>query len=378
MKIPFARTLRAPINRVLQFAATQCCLRKIRRLTVSRSLPLEERIVLLGEWLDRLHSRQAFNGTVLLAELGRIFFEQHYGIADADGRIPLSGHSSFSLASVSKQFTGMGIMLLAQQGRLKLDATLAQHIPELARYRDVTITQMLQHTSGLPDHMWLAEKYWDPDVVLTTQGMIALFLQHRPPPHFAPGERFEYSNTGYVLLGEIISRTSGTPYADFMANEIFKPLHMADSAAFNLASKECTLRSRTFGLRKRFGCFGKRVNNDLNYLDGVFGDGSIYASAEDLVRWDAALRDGTLIACEAYEQAYVSGKLNDGRAISYGFGWEIKAANVVEHRGAWEGFTSYLRRDLKKHTLVVVLSNLGPWACVDVVGAELVNFVESL
>ena len=217
-----------------------------------------------------------------------------------------------------------------------------------------------------------------PGIVLTTSDLIALFQKHRPPLRFAPGDQFEYSNTGYVLLGEIISRASGRPYAEFMAEEIFKPLGMNDSAAFNLASKECTLRSRVFGLRKRFVCFGKKLACDLNYLDGVFGDGGIYASAEDLARWDAGLRDGKLIAREIYEEAYVSGELNDGDTTGYGFGWEIEPPSVVEHWGEWEGFTSYLRRDLKKQTLLVVLSNLGPSACVDAISAELGLFVEDV
>jgi CubicO group peptidase (beta-lactamase class C family) len=378
MKISFSKTFRAPMDWLVQFAASQCCRRKIPRLTVTRSLPLEKRMGLLTDWLDTLYSREAFNGTALIAKSGKICFERHYGFTDVDGAVPLSSHSSFSLASVSKQFTAMGIMLLVQKGKLKLHDTIAHHIPELVDYGEITIKQLLHHTSGVPDHMDLADEHWDTGITLTTRDMIALFEKHRPPLNFAPGDRFEYSNTGYVLLGEIISRASGIPYAEFMAEEIFKPLAMNDSAAFNLASKTCTLRSRVFGFRKRFVCFGKKVSCDLNYLDGVFGDGGIYASAEDLVRWDCALRDGTLIPCEVYEEAYMSGELSDGETTGYGFGWEIEPSDVVEHWGEWEGFTSYVRRDLKKHTLLVVLSNLAPSICVDAISAELSAFVEGI
>ncbi len=378
MTISFSKMLGAPMDWLVQLAGSQCARRKVPRLTVGRSLPLEKRMELLSSWLDALHARDVFNGTVLIAKDGRICFEAHYGFADVAGLTPLSNRSSFSLASVSKQFTATGIMLLARKGKLTLQDKVAQHIPELAVYREITIRQLLHHTSGMPDHMALAEKYWDPGTILTTSDMIALYRKHRPPLDFAPGEKFEYGNAGYVLLGEIISRASGMSYAEFMAAEIFKPLGMNDSAAFNLTSKECPLQARVYGFRKRFVCFGKKVSCDLNYLDGVFGDGGIYSSAEDLVRWDCALRDGTLIPCEAYEEAYVSGRLNNGETTGYGFGWEVEVPGIVEHWGEWEGFTSYLGRDLKTNVLLVVLSNLGPTDVVNDISAELRIFAEDI
>ena len=275
MTISFSKLLGAPMDWLVQLAGSQCARRKVPRLTVGRSQPLEKRMELLSSWLDALHARDVFNGTVLIAKDGRICFEAHYGFADVAGLTPLSNRSSFSLASVSKQFTATGIMLLARKGKLTLQDKVAQHIPELAIYREITIRQLLHHTSGMPDHMALAEKYWDPGTILTTSDMIALYREHRPPLDFAPGEKFEYGNAGYVLLGEIISRASGRSYAEFMAAEIFKPLGMNDSAAFNLTSKECPLQARVYGFRKRFVCFGKKVSCDLNYLDGVFGDGGI-------------------------------------------------------------------------------------------------------
>jgi CubicO group peptidase (beta-lactamase class C family) len=375
MPIPFLKTLRAPTNRLLELAV---CRRKVLCLRVARTLPIESKMKALADWLDALHKRDVFNGAVLIALHGKVQFDKHYGFADAEGTVPLTYRSSFSLASVSKPFTGMGIMLLAQRGTLAIDDKLAQHIPELAGYGTVTIRQLLHHTSGVPDYVQLADEHWDTTRVLTTANLIALFQNLRPCPDFAPGERFEYSNTGYVLLGEIITRASGQSFSEFMTAKIFKPLGMNDSAAFNLVSKECPLASRAFGLRKRFVCFGKKRDCDMNYLDGVFGDGGIYASAADLVRWDAALRDGTLIPCNVYEEAYVSGELNKGDSTGYGFGWEIDTPNVVGHWGEWEGFTSYLRRDLKRETLLVVLSNLGPSICVDAISAEIATLVEQL
>ena len=145
-----------------------------------------------------------------------------------------------------------------------------------------------------------------------------------------------------------------------------------DTAAFNLSVKQCPLRERVFGLRRNSG---GRILCDLNFLDGVFGDGGIYASAEDLVRWDAALRAGTLLPGEVYERAYVPGKLNNGASTEYGLGWEIDPPDVVEHWGEWEGFAAHVRRDLRQHVLLVTLSNLGPAEAVDPLCQEVAGFV---
>ena len=344
-------------------------------LTVGRSLSWDRKRARVADWLGSLHTRDIFNGAVLIAQQGQVYFHEHYGFANVEGTIPLGNHSSFSIASVTKQFTAMGILLLAQQGRLTLRDSLSQHIPELSDYRDITIRQLLHHTSGAPDYMELADEVWDSKRVLTIVDVISLFDEMRPPLNFLPGERIEYSNTGYAFLEEVIFRASGKQYPEFMHDAVFEPLGMHDSAAFNLTSKERTLRNRVFGLRTESG---KKVLCDLNYLDGVFGDGGIFSSAEDLVRWDSALREGTLLPTEVYEEAYVSGRLNNGETTGYGYGWEIDPPDVVWHLGEWQGFTAYIRRDLRTHTLLVVLSNLAPSTTVDAISMQLARFVDDV
>jgi len=338
-------------------------------------MPPDNKLDELGDWIDRLQADEGFNGSVLLARNGAIAFERHCGFADLDKRVPLTGHSSFSLASVSKPFTALGIMLQAHAGRLALDDKLSTFIPELPETVAITIRHLLHHTSGIADHMELADEVWNPKDVLTIDGLISLFQKYRPRPEFLPGREFQYSNTGYALLGEVIARTAGTSYPQFMDETIFKPLGMNDSAAFNLASRECPLRERVFGFRRQQG---RTMPCDLNFLDGVYGDGGIYSSAHDLVRWDRALREGTLLPREVYQEAYVSGRLNNGEPTGYGFGWEIEPDNVVEHWGEWEGFTSFIRRDLTRHTLLVVLSNLGPASEVDPICADISRFVANI
>jgi CubicO group peptidase (beta-lactamase class C family) len=322
----------------------------------------------IDEWLGTLHAKELFSGSVLIAKDGQVLFERHHGFADLEGRVPLSGNASYSLASVSKPFTALAILLLAHRGRLSLDDQLARHIPELGAYDRITLRHLLHHTSGIFDHVDLVDDHGNQDVLLTMPDLLALFAKHRPRPYFSAGDQFEYSNTGYVMLGEVVARASGRSYPEFMAEAIFGPLGMNDSAAFNLSSKECPLRTRAIGFQRSLG---RKVRCDLNFLDGVFGDGGIYSGTQDLLRWDIALRDGVLLPRDAYAQAHVPGRLNGGAETGYGFGWEIRPGNVVEHWGEWEGFTAHVRRDLAQHSLLVVLSNQGPADAVDPICQEL-------
>lgn len=341
-------------------------------LPAAGALALNEVAQRLADWLDALNSSGAFSGSVLIAKDGQACFERHYGFADMEERVPLAGHSSYSLASVSKPFTALAVLMLAERGKLVLDDMLGKHIPELAGYDRIALRHLVHHTSGIFDHVELVAEYGNAGVLVTMPDLISLFVRHRPRSYFRPGEQFEYSNTGYVLLGEVVARVSGMSYPEFMADAIFKPLRMNDSAAFNLSSKQNPLRNRVIGFQRRLG---RKVRCDLNFLDGVFGDGGIYSSAHDLLRWDNALRDGALLPPDVYEQAHVSGVLSSGKPTGYGFGWEVRPDRVVEHWGEWEGFTAHVRRDLKQHSLLVALANQGPAEAVDPICQQLAQIV---
>lgn len=374
----FASTLRGAMVGIAEFAGSRYGRFRIPRLRIDESLPLGKKLDLLDAWLEKLYARGMFNGTVLIAQSGRVLFHKNYGYADIDSRVRLTNRSSFNLASVSKPFTAMGILMLARRKKLSLDDPMAKYIPDLSFYGDITIRQLLHHTSGLPDFMELAEECWDEDKTLTIGDMIGLLRAERLPLEFEPGEEFEYSNTGYALLGEIIARVSGMSYAEFMKKEVFEPLGMKHSAAFNRLSEDDVLEARVYGFRKKYGAFGQKEACDLNYLDGIFGDGGICASAEDLVRWDDALRKGTLIPARDYEEAMVSGTLNDGEETGYGYGWNIEEDGLVCHSGEWQGFTSYVQRDLESQTLLVVLANSGLGDSADAISSELGDFVDTI
>ena len=311
----------------------------------------------LEKWLDERYKEKQFHGSILLAEKGKVIFEKLYGYEDINDKHKLSKYSSFNIASLSKPFTAMAIMLLEQEEELSYDDDIRKYIPELDYLSGVTIKHLLQHTSGLEDYISLTDKYWDKSKTFTSNNMIKMFQQYKPKAKFKAGEKFEYSNTGYVLLSEIVERISKKKYADFMKNRIFKPLKMNDSAIFNKLSDSNVLKHRVYGF-KRAGVLGNsKIFHDLNYLDGVAGDGAVYTTASDLFKWSRAIKNGTLVSKENYKKAFEVATLNDGSKSDYGFGWDLAKDGSYSHAGAWVGFSSYMIQNPKNDKLILLLDS---------------------
>jgi len=341
---------------IIVFVAVFLVLR-IPRLLIPVNTSETNKLKLLDEWLDILYKKGKFNGTVLLSQQGKMLFSKSYGLDGAKVFSQLTDHSSYNLASVSKQFTAMGIVILNDQLKLNYQDKVSDYIPELSCYKDISIQHLLHHTSGLPDYMVLAVRNRSDTDIFTTSEMIALYKSHHPKLYFEPGTKFKYSNAGYVLLAEIIERVSGSSFQNFMTDNIFKPLHMNDTQVFNLLSEDQPDK-RVYGFGYKFWVFGgKRKLKDLNYFDGVAGDGGVYSSVRDLNSWHEALRDGLLVSNETYKTAYTPARLANGSHTKYGFGWFINGDNSVEHAGGWQGFTSYIHRNLKKDELIIILDN---------------------
>ena len=330
---------------------------RIPVLNLSGLAAREQKVKALDQWFVRLHSAGKFNGAVLLCRSGEVVFSGCYGGNGATPSQPLTLNSSFNLASVSKHITAYGILLLHHRGVLQVDDLLKKHIPEMSQYSDVTIKHLLHHTSGIPDYMSLARKAGFKKPVFTTEDMLQLFKLHTSKPNFSAGDKFLYSNTGYVLLAEIISRVSGQSFESFCQSELFNPLGMKNTRVFNLLSTT-EFEGRVFGYKKSWPL--KRIKQmDLNRFDGVVGDGAVYSSVNDLKIWHDALISHTLVPEEVAGIAYESGVLNDGEKTHYGFGWLIGPDGGVEHSGGWQAFTSYYHRNLQRNDLVVLLDNSG-------------------
>lgn len=330
---------------------------RIPSLDLSEASSQGEKLETIDSWLAQLNQSGKFNGAVLLAKSGDVVFENFYGLNGANSSEKIDNHSSFNLASVSKQFTAMGVVVLKNKSILEYDDEISKYIPELEFYEGVTIQSLLQHTSGIPDYMKLVMKNRVGEELLTVSEMISLYKKEKPKLNFNPGEKFEYSNTGYVLLSEIIERASKQKFSQFMAENIFIPLGMTDTQVFNLLS-EVPPRNRVYGYSFKYWIFrGEKQPKDLNYFDGVAGDGGVYSSAADLAIWHKSLNEGKLIPREQYEIAYQPASLLDGSNTKYGFGWFLNSDNSVEHAGGWQGFTSYIYRNLENGDLVVILDN---------------------
>ena len=314
--------------------------------------------------LDRAFANRIFSGTVLIAVEGQIVFEKSVGYANIADKTPFTKNSSFRLASLSKQFTAMGIMLLKEDGKLDFDDDITKHLPTLP-YKGVTIRHLLHHNGGLPDYASWFYKNWDSDAkpgekkTAFNKDVIEQFSEHKPGVGFEPGERHQYSNTGYVVLGSIIEAVSNQSIHDFFATRVFKPLDMEDSYAFSPDVDVFNPSARVYG----FSFKGKDDHdaNDWNYLNGMVGDGGIYCSARDLLKWDQALYGDQLVSQATLDEAFVSGKLNDGEETGYGFGWVVQSSKdqglTVSHGGQWVGFRTFIKRQPDRKLTVIVLTN---------------------
>ncbi len=321
---------------------------------------------LLDSMFTANYHQKLFNGNVLIADKGKIIFEQSYGLANEETKTPLNKQTIFELASVSKQFTAMGIVLLQKQGKLSYEDKLSKYIPELAFYGDITIRNLLNHTSGLPDYMELFEELWDKSKFATNQDIITELAKHRPEPSFAPGEKYEYSNTGYALLGSIIEKVSEQSFGQYLSDNIFKPLDMKSSFVYRSRYEPRTVNNYASGYvmdstgsKALLNSFGKEFYT--YYLDGIVGDGMVNSNLEDLFKWDRALYTDKLVNAKDKELIFSSVKTKNDKETNYGFGWRVvnddKYGKMVSHSGSWAGYITYIERHLDNDKTIIILQN---------------------
>lgn len=313
----------------------------------------------LGKQVDslftQLHKRKGFNGTVLVTKYDQIIYRGAFGYADFKTKDTLSTQTVFQLASVSKQFTAVAVMMLKEQGKLSYDDSLQVYIPDFP-YRGITIRQLLTHRSGLPNYTYFSDELWpDRKVDLSNDDVLSMMAVHKPNIYYQPDRTFSYSNTGYALLASVVEKASGQPFAEFMREHIFEPLKMHSTYTFNheLVAQSGKVAS---------GHIGGRRKRQPDYQDTVLGDKGMYSTVEDLYKWDQALYTQKLVKRETLEEAFSpTGKVNK-RDESYGYGWRIKQLEsgdtVVYHGGLWHGFNTYFLRNPNDHSSIIVLSNL--------------------
>src|ERR1700751_2576832 len=304
---------------------------------------------------------------VLVVKDGQTVFERGYGEADLRTFRRIDEHTNFRLASVTKQFTAMAIMLLVHDGKLRYDEKLTEVFPEFPAYgKTITIRNLLNHTSGLPDYEDLMARQYgntpdDQIPQIHDAGVLAL-LQKETTGKFPAGAKWSYSNSGYCVLAMVVEKISGESFGDFLRDRIFKSSQMANTVAYGKSKNEVV--NRAYGHTRESDGWHQ---TDQSSTSATLGDGGVYTSLVDMARWDAALRDHTLLSEKEMQPALVpvqptsAPAEENGHSISYGFGWFLdpyKGHARMWHYGETVGFRTSIQRFPKDNLTVVVLCNL--------------------
>jgi CubicO group peptidase (beta-lactamase class C family) len=304
---------------------------------------------------QKLRSTYGFNGVVLITEHNHVIYKKAFGYADLASRDSLKVSSQFQLASVSKQFTSMAIMMLKERGFLSYDDKVTRFYPKFP-YTNVTIRQLLTHRAGLADYRWFIDPHWlDKEKPISNQEMIRMFNQYKPDPYFSAGSHHSYSNTGYAILAAIVEKISGVTFSTFMKKAVFEPLGMKHSQIYSKC-EHANLPGNVCGY-ERNGSW--KAPNDC--FNGITGDKNVFSTVEDLFIWDQALYSNKLVKQETLADAYKEGSPELRGLRNYGFGWRINKQNpekqVVYHSGWWRGFRTFFLRNLTDHNAIIVLTN---------------------
>lgn len=309
--------------------------------------------------VDALFSRYTRDSTpglaVSVVKDGRMIFARGYGMADLEHRIPITPTTVFDVASVSKQFTGLAIAMLVEEGKVRLEDDVHRYIPELPDFgRPITINHLLHHTSGLRD--WpgtLAVAGWRFDDVIAFEQILRMAMRQRTL-NFAPGAEYTYSNTGYNLLAEVVQRVTGAPFRQWTQAHLFAPLAMQHSVFRD--DHTMVIRDRALGYAPApLGTWAATTNN-LTAL----GSSSLMSTVEDLAKWVINFDSARVGGKSAMAMTRTRGVLNDGSTIPYAFGvshGEYRGKATVAHSGSWASFATYVVHFPELHAGVVVLAN---------------------
>ena len=317
---------------------------------------------------------------VLVRRKGQVLLQKGYGVRDLRTKTANSPETNFRLASFSKQFTAMAIMLLVHDGKLHYNDHLTDIFPEFPAYgSNITVRNLLNHTGGLPDYEDLMEEeektrgaaIWSTEHQIQDDEVLKL-IETAGAGKFAPGTSWAYSNSGYVVLGMIVAKVSGMPYRDFLQTRIFAPCGMRHSVVYQKGSNE--IPNRAFGHTLENG---KWTETDQSSTSATLGDGGVYSNLEDLVKWDEALQNHTLLSPAEMTPALTPVKLNDGsqphwptepdgdnlapgQPVSYGFGWFLDPYQGhvrMWHTGSSMGFRTVIQRFTSNDLTILILCN---------------------
>lgn len=313
--------------------------------STSRTDPIDE--------LMRSYTGDVPGASVLVVKDGRSVVSRSYGLADLETRAPATPATNYRLASITKQFTATAVMLLEERGLVEYDDPISRYFPSLPpATRNVTVRHLLTHTSGLVDYEDLipesqTEQVYDRDVLRLLESEDRLL--------FAAGSSYRYSNSAYALLALLVEKLSGQSFATFLEKNVFAPLGMRNTVAYE--NGVSTVPHRAYGHSLIDGRFQR---TDQSVTSAVLGDGGIYSSANDLAAWEHALSTGRAASTDSLARAWTPATKTDQPNVEYGFGWRIsehKGTRMLWHSGETRGFRNVMMRFPEKKLTVAVLTN---------------------
>jgi CubicO group peptidase (beta-lactamase class C family) len=331
----------------------------------SNAQAMDERAAKIDALFQEYNRPNVPGASVIVIKDGKVLFKRAYGMADLEYKVPSTTSTNYRIASLTKQFTAMAIMILAERGKLSYDDHLTDLFPDFPQYgKTITIRNLLNHTSGLIEYGEVMPK--DRTEPLSDRDVLDLMKQ-QDHTYFTPGSQFRYSNTGYTLLALIVEKASGVPFAEFLKKNVFRPLRMNHTTFYR--RDDHTDRHRAYGYTKQGDTFAK---TDQSLTSSILGDGSIYSSIDDLYNWDQALSINLLVSAKTLKQAFTPGASVD-QSTGYGFGWFIenkRGMSLLWHGGNTIGFTGAIQRFPEQRFTVIVLANRN--------GAQLSEIVDKI
>lgn len=325
--------------------------------------------VLLKQYFEGQNKYFKFNGNVLVAKDNKVIYSGAHGLADYKNKVRLNENTIFELASVSKQFTAMAIMILKEKNKLSLGDDIKTYFPGLP-YEGITIKELLTHTSGIPSYEDQFEKYWDRSKIAYNKDIQEMLIARKDTMLFPHGTKWMYSNTGYALLASIIEKVSGMKYGDYLAKYIFKPLGMKHTFVYN-TRRSLKKIPANYALGHVYSDSLKSyvLPDDLKeydmvfYLDGIVGDGCVNSTIGDLFIWSNAFTTAHLVSkdgiTEMQSPMAQTNPKDSNTFYGYGLGIQKKSdkGKVISHSGGWPGYHTLLIRKPEVNETIILLSN---------------------
>ena len=312
-----------------------CLVASILLLSIQSSVDAQSIESKIDSLLNEKYADNSTGGVYFISKNGVPIYKKAFGHSNLELETPMSVDNVFEIGSITKQFTAISIMMLVEQGKIKVSDPVSAFIPEYPNGDIITIHHLLTHTSGIRDFVKVKGLNKIAKEELTAEEMVDFFKNE--PMDFQPGEKFEYNNAGYILLGYIIELVTEKSYAEFVSEQIFGRLDMTDSY---YASHQTIIPNRAYGYNQKNG---ELINNRYISFSIPFSSGSLMSTVDDMFKWQEGIKNNVLINEETTSMVFRDYHLNDGSPINYGYGWHIKSLNgskSYQHGGAIFGFKS--------------------------------------